>query len=215
MGDAKPKPEARTKWPEIVIAVAAVGGLIYYILDYLGSKEATPAVAAIIAQSPRLNSDLDRVTFGSLRLSPHVVPTPFLLAQELAYDDASGRGYLFALLINYGPAMMRSVTTSPFECAPAEGVEPPTELDAFGELGPVEDDTAYAILLDVLEPIQQDRPWTPGNFPQGPLHCQYIAFDATFRDQLGRSHSLPFALGQAPPGAPLLPTAGAPYVSPE
>jgi hypothetical protein len=215
MADAKPKSEAHSRWPEIIIAFAAVGGLIYYILDYLDSRKATPATAVIIAQSPRLNSDLDRLTFSSLRLSPHVVQTPFLLAQELGYDEAAGRGYLFALLINYGPAIMRTVRTSPFLCIPREGVDPRTDLDAFGDLGPIQDDTAYAILLDVIEPNQPDRPWISANFGQVPTHCLYITFEATFRDQLGRTQSLPFAVGEAPVGVTLIPTAGAPYISPE
>jgi len=212
MGTRKSKPKNQVNWTAVGVVVA-IATLVFGGLKYLPSLNARVETRTLIAQSPDLLVDRDRIYCESLGLKPHVVQTQYWISQTAQYDQSLGKGYLFAMIINYGPAAADSIQLSKMEWVPQPFSQQPEGVDVSGTLGPLQQDHFYAVLLDVLDPIAPARPWTVANFDLSKAHYRSILFQVTFRDRSPCAKTTHFTLGNNPNWVIKYPTSAPPKKS--
>jgi len=165
------------------MAVAAIAALVFAACQFLPSLTARVETRHLIAESPYLLSDRDRVITERLGLTPHIIETPYWRSSAYQHDLSRGKGYLFAMIVNFGPAIADEFQFSPIERNGTIDQSSPQGLDVAGSHGPLPEGHYYAVLLDVLEPIDPEHPWDPPNFDLSRAHFRSILFHITYRDR--------------------------------
>jgi len=214
MAQPNPPSESRVKWTDAAMAVAAIAALVFAACQFLPSLTARVETRHLIAESPYLLSDRDRVITERLGLTPHIIETPYWRSSAYQHDLSRGKGYLFAMIVNFGPAIADEFQFSPIERNGTIDQSSPQGLDVAGSHGPLPEGHYYAVLLDVLEPIDPEHPWDPPNFDLSRAHFRSILFHITYRDRWPCIKTADFALGFDPDWPEAYPTSESPYVDP-
>jgi hypothetical protein len=179
----------------MIAALATVAGAVILGSQYVTSLRARLETRILIAQTPDLSSEHDRLVDQGLDLSHHVVQTPYWRSQTARYEPTDGEAFLFAMVVNYGAASADQVEFSPIQSCPLPEVTSPAGTEISGVLGPLPTDHYYAVLLDTLTPTQSQQYWSVANFDAFTTSHHSILFHITYRDGLPFAHSAHFALG--------------------
>jgi hypothetical protein len=199
----------------MIAALATVVGAIILGWQFVPSLTARLETRILIAQSPDLSSEYDRLVDQGLGLSHHVLQTPYWRSQTALYEPTAGSAFLFAIVVNYGPASADEILFSAIQSCPLPEVPPPVGTEISGVLGPLLPNHYYALLLDTLAPAQSQQSWNVANFVASTTSHQSILLHVTYRDGSLFRHSTHFALGACPDWPLPYPTSGAPYIKPD
>jgi hypothetical protein len=160
--------------------------------------EAHVEARTFIARSLDLLAEEDKSFWEAARLAPHIIKTPYWQSEQVAYNIESKKGYLFVFIINNGPGMASKLRFSEIRWYPKQGFQLPTGVRADGELGILRSEHFYALLVNVLAPVNPGVPWGPTNFDLKTADYEWVYFDVIFEDALRPDNPLPILLGQNP-----------------
>jgi hypothetical protein len=151
-----------------------------------------------VARSLDLQAEEDKSFWVTTQLAPHIVKTPYWLSQRATYNVEAQKGYLFVFVINNGPGMVYRLRFSGMHWYPKQGFQPPTGILMEGDLGILRSEHFYALLVNVLTPINSDMPWRQESFDIATAEYESVYFDVAFQDALEADSHLPILLGRNP-----------------
>jgi hypothetical protein len=99
------------------------------------------------------------------------------------------------VIANYGPGDVDKIQFRNFEWMPQKDSNSPVGVQVNGDWGPLNKGYFYAILVDVLEPLDSNKVWSRANFDLARTNYSSVYVEAIYQDGNNSNNPIQIALG--------------------